>query len=89
MITEFWKLALILAICFPLDTYVLRPLGMKLFPKYFILHYLGVSAFDIKQIGKQLLKLKNTNKELYNTILLKAKERYNFSIDEKELEKIE
>lgn len=48
MITEFWKLALILAICFPLDTYVLRPLGMKLFPKYFILHYLGVSAFDIK-----------------------------------------
>lgn len=62
---------------------------MKLFPKYFILHYLGVSAFDIKQIGKQLLKLKNTNKELYNTILLKAKERYNFSIDEKELEKIE
>ena len=68
------------------DIFILKPLRMKYFPKYFIPFYIGVTSFDINQIGKQLLNLKESNIALYNEILDKVKDKYKFSIDEEKLE---
>lgn len=86
MTIELWKVAIAALIYSLLNTFVFKPLLMKLFPKYFILQYLGVAVFDLKRIGTLLVKLKKTNMKLYNEILDKAKDLYKFSIDEKELE---
>lgn len=82
-------LFIVFALGMSFDTFVLKSLRMKYFPKYFIPFYIGVASFDIRQIGKQLLKLKKSNITLYNEILDKVKDKYNFSVDEKELEKLE